>query len=401
METFNCDNNEIKLTLRKLHKKIVDNGGWLNPEVVIHESKGELSVRSNLDATDNEILIRIPEECLPTINNFEFYIENDELRIQTSHSRANDLYICLIELMLDIYNQTQKLSWHRKTSPWFAFSKFPRLLDKLYEGRASASKVHKYHDLYKSGDYDQLLIDSFLGSRTLNFKSSDSKKAEPRLMPFIDYVNHNQQCPGFKRGRKKDNNGNELSIVNAKPMQDSDECFVSYSKTNDSLDTYLVYGFIDISISYVRSIPVKIIFPNGEILNVHSKISRGYKGQLPSALENLRLYIPNPIKNGQKYEVSCLIIPGEKSPLALRRVLKYLIRSILPGVNQDILHDYILLAEETVLINNISYYKELRLILDSAEEGMLIPHAVDTVNDLITEQLHKLNGYKERMSLIF
>jgi len=99
--------------------------------------------------------------------------------------------------------------------------------------------------------------------------------------------------------------------------------------------------------------------------------------------------------------VSCLIIPGEKSPLALRRVLKYLIRSILPGVNQDILHDYILLAEETVLINNISYYKELRLILDSAEEGMLIPHAVDTVNDLITEQLHKLNGYKERMSLIF
>ena len=122
---------------------------------------------------------------------------------------------------------------------------------------------------------------------------------------------------------------------------------------------------------------------------------------MPPALENLRLYIPNPIRNGQKYEVSSLIIPGKKSPMALRRVLKYLIRSILPGVNQNVLHDYILLAEETVLINNISYYKELRLILDSAEEGMLISHAVDAVNGLITEQLLKLNGYKERMSLIF
>ena len=64
MVTFNCDNNKVNLTLRKLHKKFIDNGGWINPEVVIHESKGELSVRSNLDATDNEILFRIPEECL-------------------------------------------------------------------------------------------------------------------------------------------------------------------------------------------------------------------------------------------------------------------------------------------------------------------------------------------------
>jgi len=296
MEIFNCDNNEIKLSLEKLYKKIVSNGGWLNPEIIIHELKGELSVSSKLDAAVNEPLIRIPEECLPTINDFDLYIENDELSIRTSHSNANDLHMCLVELMLDIFNQTRKLSWHRKTSPWFAFSKSPSLQDKLFEGRASAPKIAKHYDLYKSGDYDQLLIDTFLGSRTLNFKSSASRLAKPRLMPFIDYANHHRQCPGFNTRKKEDLSGSELVIVNSKPIAGSDECFVSYHKGFDALDTYLIYGFTDLSAPYVRSIPVKIMLSNGEIINVHSKITQGYKGKLPEALKSLRFYLPNSIK---------------------------------------------------------------------------------------------------------
>jgi len=319
---------------------------------------------------------------------------------RTNH-QANNLHVCLVELMLDIYNQTRKLSLHRKTSPWFAFSKSPQLIDKLVEARASAPKIDKYYGLYKSGDNDQLLLDSFLGSRTLKFKSSDASLAKPRLMPFVDYINHHRQCPGYKRGVMEDHSGNELFIVNSKPIPGSDECYVSYSKNNDTLDTYLIYGFLDLSVAYVRSIPVKIIFPNGETLHVQSKIATGYKGKLPPALENLRIYIPYQIKNGQKFEISSLIVPGEKSPKALRRVLRYIIRSFLPGTSQNTLYDYILLAEETVLVNNIKYYKELRLLLDSTEENILTPKAVDSLNTLITEQLHKLNSYKERMSLIF
>ena len=303
--------------------------------------------------------------------------------------------------MIDIFNQTRKISWHRKTCPWFAFSKYPKLLDKLFEGRANALKIAKYYDQYKSGDYDQLLIDSFLGSRTLNFKSSGSKPAKPRLMPFIDYINHHRQCPGYITRKKEDLSGKELVIVNSKPIPGSDECFVTYNTGYDALDTFLVYGFTDLSAPYMRSIPVKIILSNGKIINVHSKITRGYKGKLPEALKNLRFYIPNPIKSDQEYGISSLIIPGEKSPRALRRVLRYVISSLLSEAGPEALRSDVLSVERTILEKNIEYYTELHSILDSAEVGMLTPQAVDNLNILITEQLHKLNGYKERMSLIF
>jgi len=96
-----------------------------------------------------------------------------------------------------------------------------------------------------------------------------------------------------------------------------------------------------------------------------------------------------------------LIIPGEKSPRALRRVLRQLIGPLLPEAGPDALRSNVLSAEQTILEKNIEYYRELHSILDSAEDDMLTPQAADTLNILITEQLHKLNSYKERMSLIF
>lgn len=401
MHSFSCENNEIRHLLGKLYGAVSSQGGWLNPALVIHESNGELNVSSTLDASSREPLIRIPESCLPGINDFEFYSEDDSLHFRSIGFGKNELHDSLLNLMTDIYNHTRKLRTHRHSCPWLVFSGALKVIDKFYEGRAQVPKVKKCRDQIQSGSFERLLIDSYLGARTIKYKLSDDETAVPRLMPFIGFMNHHRLAAGFQMKPDETQTGSELYAVNSKPVTDSAECYVCYSKANDAFDTYLIYGFSDKTVPFVRSVPVEIIFPNGEMMIVNSEIVTGYKGNIPAALENLRPFIPRPVVTGAKVELSSLIIPGEKTPLALRRILKFFIQSILENSNRTMLDDYVLYAEAIILDTNIEYYSELKELISTIDKPGPDQKNIETANMLVNEQLTKLHSYKQRLSLAF
>ncbi|MDM8566581.1 hypothetical protein QUF74_13130 [Candidatus Halobeggiatoa sp. HSG11] len=181
----------------------------------------------------------------------------------------------------------------------------------------------KLYDFYQSNHWQSLLLESFFGTRTFNFKPNENTTTRQVLLPFIDLVNHNFYADNFKVQPNTQTHQNEVSIINSKTQSDSDETFVNYNNS-DTLDMYLLYNYFEPQAPFVRSIPLNISIPTIGTLEIESRIGSFYQNQLPPTIEDLRIVIPSILKNENKtLTVAHLLIPGPNMPRALRRVLRF------------------------------------------------------------------------------
>ena len=394
MATFDCDDPTVGKLLQELESIVCAEGAELSEALIVRQRGPSLSVHSCIPDDRAQPLIRMPRHCLVPIEELEISCQGDEFGVVCSDS-LSEAQVNMTHLMFEIFNRTEKLKYHRLTSPIFQFREETRISNLLHNTRPFFSELIKQ---LKQGKYEQVLVKTFLKSRTFNNRMPEEDGDMPVLMPFIDYLNHNSEATHFKFNQEDDGRI-FLETANAKPVDDTDEVFVSYSPNSELMDTYTTFGFLDtLSEPYfVRSTPMTIEFPYFGELRVSSKISPPYKGELGERNRDLRWWLPTITHTGEEQiTVSHLMIPSRHSPLALRRVLSFVLRAL----KEDAAHlrESVLAAEQQILTLNCSFYDSLLEAAQNPQAESTDESALKELCRLCELQLQQLQQYQEILS---
>ncbi len=415
---YQCSSTDVERLFIKLEDVLRSHGAFFHPDLVVREDGGNLfltcsgslnsTIRSPAGTISPEHLICVPESCLPPVDRFELKVQDNAMVIENVSPDVPKSQLICFEIMLEVLNCCGKLEFYAKTNPWLSLNSEPEFLNLLIQGRGYAPKVTGYHDKWQKGQLSDILLQGFLGSRYFGLDSDIYGGKVQILMPFIDYLNHHNDAMGYqvapcvKGMEARGNVSNKCLFVNiSRPLQDSRECFVKYNFL-DPLDSLLIYGFVDESAYFCRSVPLDIDFsrhfPSFSIgIHIETRIGINIRQKtLPKGLKDLRNYLPTVVgkdKNGW-ISLSHLMIPStEKAPRALRRVLKTFIGMLYPDAGENNLFSMVLFAEKEVLLKNISFYRKLSedsSILLQKDPGHFFLQQVDHMS---RRQLHWLQNY--------
>jgi hypothetical protein len=302
---------------------------------------------------------------------------------------VDPLHCSVMEKMVDIYNRANKLSSWMAESPWFALQTEPAVLETLRSARANAHKIKKFTELLHDGKEEQLLIDSFLGSRVFNLAEkhrlaaghSDADAGGQTILPVIDYCNHRFSAKGFS---VKDNVEPPCMRVIGKPEVDTGEIYVRYNHI-DAVDAYLSYGFVDTKSPYLGSKPTTLLVEGSEL----SILGAGgvAKRTLPPQLRDLRFFMPQIRRHeaDNSLTLNRLLFPSVVAPRALQRVLAAILKSL--GVERVKIGAAVAAAENQLIEENEGYWQDLRRIANHL--GELHP-----VNVLCNHCIRHIDQYK-------
>ena len=249
-----------------------------------------------------------------------------------------------------------------------------------------------------------MLIETFLGTRWYDFTKGKAQApgvdTQQVVLPLIELFNHHWQSFGFQSLNRDKEWAPCVSVVNAKPVPGSDECFVLYNLF-DALDAYLLYDFVDESTCVVRSVPLRLPVFDGYEIEVLAGIYMPRKrSDLPDQLRDLQIYLPKPLEKTGKYlRVSNLLIPDFRAPLALRRVLAFLVQHMVRKITPQRLESLVLEMEHAVITKNVEFYRGLRSSIDSLSASGTPAAGEPQLARLIEFQLAKLNAYADRHQL--
>ncbi|MEZ0223988.1 MAG: hypothetical protein ACAH83_05500 [Alphaproteobacteria bacterium] len=385
MVAIDTDSREIRRAIEKLVNLSTACGAEYSRDIIIRCCQGNLSVaaRTGKGKDNGDNLIRLPRRSLPRIDQFQFSQDGDGLVLAGWSEAAPPLHVQIIDAWIDLYNLCGKMETHRRVSPWVLLSEQPELVPILAAAR-DAPLMGVILDDLRAGNVWNVALDSFLFSRLIQI----DKIAV--LMPVGEFVNHSALARPFDYPRSKE--GRSLVVHRTQfPDRFGDECFVSYG-TFDSLDSWLVYNFVEEHASFVRSVPLDIDLPGAGMLRVRAYIASADHPQLPPELADLRTYLPQVLERTQgSIDVSFLLIPAAHSQ-ALRRVLRWAIDQLSPGNSQiDALVEK---AERQILDKNWAYYEAFRKILQSVKlkDQDKLP-LLDSLTSLCALQLARLIEY--------
>jgi len=391
---IDSDDRELEVLLRQLETLVHKEGGFLHPALRVVSRGGNLWVES--DAQSGEALVRLSPGCLIPIDEARLLLSGSEIVVETCSEKVSSGQKALLDCMLTIYNQGNKVELHRGYSPWSAFSAVPELLDRLYFARKDAPKISHYRDMARQGDLDRLLLEHYIGSRPLRYRVNPEDPASPAyrvLMPFIDFFNHHTASPGFAR------DGASLVVNASRPVPGTNECFVSYSRM-DAMDTFLNYAFVDSSAAFMRSVPLEISIPGAGIIVIKGLV-RMRKNPPPPALADLKILVP-PFSKGENGEfvLGGLIIPAPQAVPALYRIFAFVIQRFLaPKVGERQLAGMVDSCIEQVLNANKEYFDGLEDTLQRVKDRIAQVPAFEQLRQLIGMQQQKLRDFREAISL--
>lgn len=393
---LSCEHTEIYKVLDELYKEVVQHGAWFHPNVEIKEENRNLKVTASSPASPREKLFQTPESCLPPIEKFDLAVEDGDIAIHGAGGDVLESHVRSCELMVELYNHCRKLDEFKTTSPWFVLADYRDLLELLVRGREKAPKVQNYHELWKQGNLDQLMLDGFLGRRYFNLRSKRYDESVRVLHPFIDFLNHHSTVPGYQVA----NNEKEqmLWTFNSQPVAGSNECLVHYTRF-DPFDSLLTYGFVDESSQICRSVPVETTLKGGLNLEIDSRVAV-FQGKIPEGLKDLRIYMPQILQlNKDRIRISHILIPGPRAPRSLRRILVSLIRSARPDVARTELRDMVLAAEKEIVDNNLKYYNELLEMCKIKENAGVPTQYLGMIEQMGQRQKDWVLEYKMRQNI--
>lgn len=388
------DNKELQKHLKSLEEVLVKNGSWFHPQLALMDSNGSMSVQIEGPLNPNEVVLKVPQDLFVSSEDLNVSLKGDVFSVDPDPDKLSEIQMDIGKRMIDIYNITNKAKLQREESPWIVFKEFPDLLDKMTQARTPNKFIQQkqtyLHSLPDAMDDDAFTCWSFLQTRVLGQKVEDSPAKLQVMMPIIDYFNHDGSgCPFIMR--KDDDLGNVMEIQNRQPYFDRRECCVSYG-VYDTLDTYLSYGFPDVSAPFVRSVPVDIEIEGYGTMQIKGMVGAKNEKDLPKELFDLRRYMPVPTKtNDGSLSVSHLIIPIDRSPHALRRVLQVLVRSFVgQETAREVVIDNVFVAEEKIIKANIDFYQGVLKNIEPIPAPAELKQQIEFVCNI---QLNKLYKY--------
>ena len=217
---FECSSAEIEHLLNRLREITVSHNAFFHQGITIHENGGNMYMSCTPPKLPGELLISMPESCLPPTEKFKLAVENDAIVIHGVSNGVPESHVRCFELMTEIFNHCGKLKSFSESSPWLALNAYPDFLRLLVQGREKALKVAGYTSLWEQGQLEKILLDGFVGSRYLSLNSRIYKESVLVFMPFIDYLNHHNQASGFQVARDSEPRS-QVSTFNSQPLTGS------------------------------------------------------------------------------------------------------------------------------------------------------------------------------------
>ncbi len=388
------DNKELKKHLDDLEAALVGYNAWFHPQLALIDRGGAMSVQIEGPLNPSEVIMKVPQRLFVSADDLNVSLKGNDFSVDPNPDKLTAEQIDIGKRMIDIYNITDKATLHRGECPWILYRECPELLDKLTHARTPnkflQEKQTYLHNLPGAKDEEDFTCWSFLQTRVLGQKSEDTHAKQQVMMPVIDYLNHDGEgCPFIMR--KTDDHGNIMDIQNRQPYFDRRECCVSYG-TYDTLDTFLSYGFPDISAPFVRSIPVDVEIEGFGTMHIGGMLGAKNDSELPKEIHDLRRYMPVPTRRQDgSLSVSHIIITIGKSPHALRRVLQVMIRSFIgQDAAREVVIDNVYAAEDKIIKENIAFYESM---LKSVQTTPAPDHLKDPIALIAQVQLNKLYKY--------
>ena len=176
-----------------------------------------------------------------------------------------------------------------------------------------------------------------------------------------------------------------------------------YGRQYDRLDLYLNYNFVDSAAPelQLRSIPLKLRLPGGRQIIVGADSHGAFRGKLEAPLRDLAYWLPGiERQSADRLHISHLLIPGRTAPLALRRVLVYLLNRL--GEQTDHRGSEVLGLEDLIVQHNRSYFGTLQALAQAAPAGgkdeAIDSGAAAQVGDLARLELAFLDAYEARLA---
>lgn len=368
-----CEDPKTKKTLQAIQDLVLENAGWLHKNLGTQCEKGALSLTIEGPSTEAEQLIKLPAEILIPANEAGFHIKNNDLICAPDKGKFSQTQIRFTELITELYNQTDKIKWHKQSCPWLTLKPYKEITDKLFENRP-AGDGRKDFMAFLSGNKDapeenKFICDSYIKTRVLGQKDKESGTTKPLLMPIVDYMNHHINGAAFSLKIHHDTGENALRINNKQPVNSSRECFAFYN-IMDSLDSYLSYYYIDREVPIIRSKTMRLpIADIGEIRIMSNPGIMQHK-KIANHLKDLRQIVPQIAKNKEgNVTVSHIPITLQPMPHATRRILHTIIGILgnwkIPDTQLfKLVHD----TEIKIINENIAFYNDLINSIDTHKE---------------------------------
>jgi len=376
--TIISTDNKITNLLAELLDILLQHGASFDAQLQIHYDENGLSLHSVGIVNHLKKYLDIPTSLMLSIENYSFSIEDEKLLCK-SRDEKDAIREKLMYLMVDIYNQTDKIPFQKVSSLFYNLKENREFLNLLLVPKENNKKTEAYLKNIDEEDYDKLLIDTFLGTRTFHLKNTKGHLSI--LMPMIDYFNHSSYAKGYQRVTTTDR---DTLYVESTPKENSSELYVKYNNY-DSLDTFLYYGFVDTTSPFLFSTAVTIALEDGREIEI-TTANVSIKKELPKALAPLRAVLPAVIgKDKNSVKVSRVAIPNKLYPASLRKS----IRVILSVINKDKtlteaeIKKQVLFIEKEIIKKNLQYYVTLQENLQPILED-------NSVSDYIKEQLELL-----------
>ncbi len=320
MTLIQTNDEKVEELVTTLVQLVQDCGGFIHPELKIKSVQGEFTLALDKKLEPKTCVLKIPTRCMPVIEGFELKYQQQAI-VATPKTEVNDtgvelqteLQCTCMDLLVRLYNQTNKVEEFSRVSPVLALKPHPKLLDLLT--KAVGQQLGDFHVLEK---LEILKLAVYFKSRVFN--RSDVKGS--RLLPLIDFADHAIFAEPY-RISDDGTQGDEFMQINYVPVDQSLQCFVSYSMM-DCLDSYMFYGFIDETAFFIKYLPFTIELEDfgsfsAQRWNVNA--SQLKPDQWDTSGQTASFYAANYTVSTQQINVKFLIIPPVEHMEALDEVL--------------------------------------------------------------------------------
>ena len=114
-----ADSPDVEEILTEICALVEGRGGLMHPDMVIRCEKNDISVSLEREEGDKRLLFKVPHDLM--IKYDDFVLQVDDSYNISIHSHVEDIppdELKLMELMLSLYNETEKLKSHAENSIW-------------------------------------------------------------------------------------------------------------------------------------------------------------------------------------------------------------------------------------------------------------------------------------------
>lgn len=335
---IHTDDSAVRRLLAEIADAVRGHGGEIHPELTIHH-QGERLWISCPAASRDDTLLRIPEALFVPVSNLQWTDAGGVLVYSGDCRALTGVQQRLLDLMVRLYNATDKIDKVAARFPDSLLRNDPLLLELIREARPNTEPSAKS------------LAELFICTRLSSQNNEDSDGTSDYLMPMIDMLNHHPYGPNYGR-----NAAGDWVIPVRHPNPGSEECFVRYQK-GDSLANALWHGYFEKAPRYLASVQCAIADGIAGDVVVHGV-----------HYERRKLNAPWVQRRDDGLDLHSIILDPESLP-ALRTFLGLALRSKDRTLSQPAAEQHAETLIAAIIAANRNYFHRLQAFCHGAPAG--------------------------------